>query len=114
MDTELLNLLLPAGLLDYFDIEKINKNKESINIYLVEKNTQPEEYSSQKLISKGFFEEESVRDFPLCGFPCFLKLKRRKWLNQDTGKIVYRDWNLVANGTRMTSEFAFFLKGAFR
>ena len=27
MDTELLNLLLPAGLLDYFDIEKINKNK---------------------------------------------------------------------------------------
>ncbi|MCP9755691.1 transposase, partial [Lacihabitans sp. CCS-44] len=57
-------------------------------------------------------EEETVRDFPLRGKACFLKIKRRKWLNHDSGKIVYRNWNLVASGTRMTSEFAAFLKGA--
>jgi hypothetical protein len=66
------------------------------------------------LESKGYFEEETVRDFPLRGKACFLKIKRRKWLNHDTGKIVYRNWNLVASGTRMTSEFSTFLKGAFR
>jgi len=52
--------------------------------------------------SKGFFDEETVRDFPLRGKACYFKIKRRKWLNEDTGKIVYRNWGLVANGTRMT------------
>tara|TARA_R110002012_G_scaffold51174_6_gene132331 strand:+ start:13677 stop:13892 length:216 start_codon:yes stop_codon:yes gene_type:complete len=31
-------------------------------------------------------------------------------LNEDTNKIVSRDWELVAKGTRMTKEFAAFLK----
>jgi hypothetical protein len=58
-----------------------------------------------------FFDESEVPDFPLRGKPCFLNLKRRKWLNETTGKIVFRDWNLVVKGTKMTKEFAFFLKG---
>jgi transposase len=37
-------------------------------------------------------------------------VKRRKWQNLNTKKIVFRDWNLVADGTKMTTEFAFFLK----
>ncbi|MCP9769623.1 transposase, partial [Lacihabitans sp. LS3-19] len=74
----------------------------------------PSEYEGDKLESKGFFDEETVRDFPLRGKPCFLKIKRRKWLNHNSGKIVYRNWEIVANGTRMTTEFATFLKGAFR
>ncbi|WP_449441411.1 ISAon1 family transposase N-terminal region protein [Sphingobacterium cavernae] len=45
------------------------------------------------------------------GQQVYLHVKRRRWLNQDTGKVVYRDWNLVAKGTRVTSDFAAFLKG---
>lgn len=30
---------------------------------------------------------------------------------QDTGKVVYRNWELVAKGTRITQDFAAFLKG---
>jgi len=30
--------------------------------------------------------------------------------NESSGKLVYRDWDLVAKGTRLTSEFASFLK----
>jgi hypothetical protein len=114
LDTDILKLLLPNGLLDYFELDKVEKTKEVINLYLREKNIHPKEYEGQKLSSKGFFEEETVRDFPLRGLPCFLKIRRRKWLNEDSGQSVYRNWDLVANGTRMTSEFAIFLKGAFR
>ncbi len=114
MNKDLIQLLLPEGLFEYFEIVKVEKIENSFNIHIVERNLIPKEFEGQKLESKGYFEEESVRDFPLRGKACFLKIKRRKWLNCDTGKIVYRNWNLVATGTRMTSEFATFLKGAFR
>jgi hypothetical protein len=48
-----------------------------------------------------FFDEIEVQDFPLRGKPCILNLKRRKWLNETTGKIVFRDWKLVAKGAKM-------------
>jgi len=53
----------------------------------------------------------TIQDFPLRGKACFLKVKRRRWLNEDTGEIVMRDWDIVAKGTRMTRDFAIFLKG---
>lgn len=114
MNQDLIQLLLPEGLFDYFDVVRVEKIDKVYNIYIVERNIIPNEFEGSKLESKGYFEEETVRDFPLRGKACFLKIKRRKWLNHGTGKIVYRNWDLVASGTRMTSEFAFFLKGAFR
>lgn len=110
----MLQLLLPEGLLEYFEFVKVENVVETYNIYISERNIIPSEYEGDKLESKGFFDEETVRDFPLRGKPCFLKIKRRKWLNHNSGKIVYRNWEIVANGTRMTTEFATFLKGAFR
>lgn len=109
METNLLQFILPEELLEYFELTDAQKTSDSYTFYLSEKNIHPQEYTNQKLQSKGFFEEETVRDFPLRGKACFLKIKRRKWLNEETGKIVYRNWELVANGTRMTKEFATFL-----
>lgn len=114
METALLQFILPEELLEYFELTDAQKNSDSYTFYLSEKNIQPKEYIGQKLQSKGYFDEETVRDFPLRGKACFLKIKRRKWLNETTGKIVYRNWELVANGTRMTKEFATFLKGILR
>jgi hypothetical protein len=39
-----------------------------------------------------------------------LHIKRRRWLNEDTGKVVFRNWDMIAQGTRITKEFADFLK----
>ena len=114
METTLLQFILPEELLEYFELTDAQKTSDSYTFYLSEKNIHPKEYTGQKLQSKGFFEEETVRDFPLRGKACYLKIKRRKWLNEDTGKIVYRNWELVANGTRMTKEFATFLKAVLR
>ena len=113
MDSSLLSLILPEGLSEYFELDKVESIEGSTYIYLIEKNIHPKEFVGQKLTSKGFFEEISVRDFPLRGKPCFLNLKRRKWLDPGTGKIVFRDWDLVAEGTKMTQEFAFFFESLF-
>ncbi|WP_026904631.1 ISAon1 family transposase N-terminal region protein, partial [Pedobacter glucosidilyticus] len=87
MDSTLLSLILPEGLSEYFELDKVETVSDSYYIYLQERNIQPKEFTSEKLISKGFFDEISVRDFPLRGKPCFLKLKRRKWMIVETGEI---------------------------
>ncbi|TCD15581.1 transposase family protein, partial [Pedobacter psychrodurus] len=79
MDTSILSFILPEGLTEYFELDRFEVTEGSYHIYLLEKNIHPEEYSGEKLISKGFFDEITVRDFPLRGKPCFLKVKRRKW-----------------------------------
>ncbi len=111
LDTTLLSLLLPEGILEYFELTNVIKKEDSYYLFLSEKNLPPQEFQSDQLQSKGFYEEETVRDFPLRGKACYLKIKRRKWLNLSCGKTVYRDWEMVADGTRMTKEFATFLKG---
>ncbi len=63
---------------------------------------------------KGFFDEVILQDFPIRGQEVYLHVKRRRWLNQDTGLVVFRDWSLVAKGTRITEDFAAFLKAISR
>lgn len=113
-DTSFIELILPNGLLNYFEVTQITKEEESFKIYLSEKNTPPKENASDKLTSKGFFDEITVQDFPIRGKAAYLHIKRRKWINETTGDIVFRDWNMVAKGTRMTHEFASFLKAIAR
>jgi len=105
-----LSLLLPKGILDYFILSRYTETEQDFFLYLDEKNEIPEEYKNDKLTSKGFFDEITVQDFPLRGKAVFLHIRRRRWLNQTTGQTVFRDWDIVAKGTRMTKEFASFLK----
>lgn len=111
MNKDLAQYLLPEGILDYFEIVKAETQNDRVHFYLEEKNILPEEYESEKSQSKGFSPEITVEDFPLRGKPVFLHIKRRRWTLIDTGKIIKRDWNLITKGTRITSEFASFLKG---
>lgn len=108
--TALLPLLLPGSLEEYFELTHHKTEGENLHLYLRELNKIPEEYVGNKLISKGFFDEVTIQDFPIRGYNVFLHITRRRWLNEDTGKVVYRDWDLVAQGTRITKDFAAFLK----
>jgi len=109
-----LSLLLLKEILDFFILSRYTETGQEICLYLDEKNDIPEEYQNDKLTSKGFFDEISVQDFPLRGKVVFLHIRRRRWLNQTTGQIVFRDWDMVAKGTRMPKEFASFLKAISR
>jgi hypothetical protein len=108
--SELIKLLLPEIIVEYFELTSYNKGDEHLHYYLKEVNSIPKEYRQSRLSSKGFFEEITVQDFPIRGHQVYLHITRRRSLNEDTGQVVYRDWNLVADGTRVTQEFATFLK----
>lgn len=110
MDIELASYLLPEGILEYFEIVSHKTSGDKIHFYLEEKNRLPQEYQSEIAQSKGFLPEITVEDFPLRGKSVLLHIKRRRWTLVDTGKIIKRDWHLIAKGTRITNEFASFLK----
>ncbi|PCI31793.1 MAG: transposase [Flavobacteriaceae bacterium] len=113
MNPELAKYFLPEGLLDYFNIVNDTVNNDKIHFYLEEKNIIPDEYKTKKAQSKGFTPEITVEDFPLRGKSVLLHIKRRRWTIVDSKKIIQRDWKLVAKGTRITAEFATFLKGIY-
>jgi len=108
----LLPLVLPEVFCKYFELTKVLKDEraERMDLYLQEINEIPIEYVNSRIVSKGFFDEVTIQDFPLRGFKVYLHIRRRRWLNEDTNQIVYRNWDVIAKGTRITKEFAAFLK----
>jgi len=109
----LVRLLLPEGILEYFELTNVAQTPVGLNIYLEEKNIVPADYENRRLESKGFLPETSIQDFPIRGHKVTLCIKRRRWEVKETGAIITRDWNLVRKGARMTTEFGTFLKGIF-
>jgi hypothetical protein len=106
----LLSLLLPEFILENFELKSARKEEDVVHIDLEEINSIPAVFEKDKLESKGFFPTITVQDFPIRGHQVYFHIKRRRWLNHTTGQVAYRDWSLVAKGTRMTGEFAAFLK----
>ena len=107
-------LLLPEGVLKYFEVVFAEKTSSTITIHLDELNIIPEEYKEDKLESKGFYPSVAIQDYPLRGKVVILQVRRRRWTNHSTGDIVCRNWDMVAKGTRLTQEFASFLKELHR
>lgn len=107
---DLLKLMLPDFLVDHFEVISATNTEEILHLYFEEKIKPPQEFNALELVSKGFQEEITIQDFPLRGKHVYLHIKRRRWTNKATGEIIKRDWQLVAKGTRMTQDFAAFLK----
>ena len=103
-------LLLPEGTLEYFDLVDVKESVNEVVIYLEEKNIVPEKYTDQDIESKGFYDPVIVQDFPLRGKKVFLNIRRRRWLLNKHNEYISRNWRMVAEGTRMTQDFASFLK----
>ena len=110
---ELVKLLLPSELFDYFEITKLIVEDRSVAVFLDERDIKPTFYSGQKLTSKGFHPESVIQDFPIRNKAVFLHVRRRRWLVEPTKEVVSRDWDSVEEGTRYTKSFASFLKGLF-
>jgi len=105
------DLLLPEGILTYFDVTHVDRTSTVILIYLDEKDLSEAERKGKHFQSKGFYPGSTIHDFPLRGKSLVLHVRRRRWLDLDTGNPFMRDWEVVAKGTRLTEEFASFLKG---
>ncbi|WP_080055644.1 ISAon1 family transposase N-terminal region protein [Spirosoma aerolatum] len=107
----IIQFLLPEFILQNFELTSIDRQDGVFHVHIEEKMPTRMPPQRRNLLSKGFFSTITLQDFPIVGHQVFLHIKRRRWLNTKTGKGVYRDWTQVADGTRMTSEFAAFLKG---
>lgn len=107
---ELVKLLLPDFLVEHFDIIKAEDIEGVLHIDFEEKNIIPQEFSHRPYQSNGFHSSVLVEDFPLRGKQVLLHIKRRRWIDKTTGEVLQRNWSLIAKGTRMTQDFAMFLK----
>jgi len=119
INTALLEVILPQGILDYFDIIDFKQGdsdqyvyNKTLTIFLEEKNLIPEEYKNQRFKSSGFMEPRLINDCPIRSMLVTLSVKRRRWDVEIDGQMkkVSRDWTIVAQGTRMSAEYAAFLK----
>ncbi len=110
----LVRLILPEGLLDYFELIAVRSSENGqLNIYLEERNLATAGYEKSQLESKGFLPDTAIQDFPIRGHKVAICVKRRRWEVKQSGEIITRDWQLVRKGARMTTEFGTFLKGIF-
>lgn len=107
---QLIRLMLPAELEQYFVVKDIQFNIDLAEIHLDEKETIPLECEGHQVISKGFLDPVNVRDFPIRGRKTTLVVRRRKWYDETSGKYITNKFNIVAGGTRYSKEFAAFLK----
>lgn len=105
-----IQILFPEFILENFTLTSFDQEDGTYHARIEEKNTAPDDPERKNLLLKGFFPVITIQDFPILGHKVFLHIKRRRWMNIKTGKVVYRDWTEVGKGTRMTSEFAAFLK----
>lgn len=106
----LARLILPVELLDCFDIVEIENDAEMLTIHLDEQNLPPLSPTVHSLESKGFLPAVYIRDFPIRDRKVTLCVRRRKWLNKETGSIICNTFELTAQGTRHSKEFASFFK----
>lgn len=107
-----LRAILPDVLIDNFDVERFEKTADRFDIWLDEKKVQMEDdkYDSS-VIAYGFGEYHTIQDFPIRGRDTYLYVRKRKWLDKDSGEIFSYDWDVSEfDGTRLNSEFVAFLK----
>ena len=106
----LLSLFLPEFILENFEFKGFIEENETFHIELEELNAPPSEWANLNVLSKGFFPQIVIQDFPIRGRKVFYHVRRRRWLDTESSKVIYRNWTLVEKGTRMTGDFAAFLK----
>lgn len=112
---EILQYILPEEVLEYFDVTRVTTDeKGKLVIYLDEKNQLPKGLPEGQYESKGFTAAMKIQDFPVRERAVFLRIRRRKWLNKQTGKVYNSPWNLATEGTKYTKEFGAFLKELVR
>ena len=109
---DILRELLPAEIVDNFDLVRYEKTDDRFDIWFDEKKIQEEsDAKNDHIIAYGFGDYKVIQDFPLRGRFTHLHLRKRKWLDKSTGEIFsYSIDTSEYEGTRLNAEFVAFLK----
>jgi hypothetical protein len=109
---DLSSLILPREVFHDFVLIRFEESSEQVALYLDELNIRPQ--GSDTYLSKGFTPYSAIQDYPLRGRAVYLHIRRRRWEERSTGDIIVRKLDVAHEGTRLSKEFAAFLKGAHR
>ncbi len=85
----LLKLFLPEFILENFEYKGALEDIDTFHIDLEEMNTPPLEWDGIKVLSKGFFPEIVIQDFPICSHKLFYHIKTRRRLKTESSKVIY-------------------------
>lgn len=118
------SLMFPSHLLEYFDLVEVRerpiaeKDRQGVEsgeliFHLEERDEFRGREDGHTYRPNGFYEASRVRDFPLRDKKVTLLIRRRRWLDEATGRSVGNRYDLTADGTRHSVEFAAFLKECF-
>ena len=107
----ILELILPNGTLEWFNVIEGERDENNIHIVLEEKNIPPlfEKDKDKKVFTKSF-TDITITDFPIRGRRTLLKFRRRYWKIEGQEEYLKRDIKLSFSGTQLEKEFADFLK----
>ena len=108
---DLVSLILPPEVFHHFSLISLQASAERVDIYLDEHNTPPD--VDCRYLSKGFTPYTTIQDYPLRGRAVYLHIRRRKWFEISTSRIVTRSFDIAHEGTQLSKEFAAFLKEAY-
>lgn len=108
----LAQLILPSEILSNFEVVRVVEEASLIRIYLDE-SVKAEYKENPEIESKGFCEAVTIRDFPIRDKGVDLIVRRRKWYDKQNNRYFSDSYELKAEGTRYSKEFAAFLKGVY-
>lgn len=108
----LAQLILPSEILSDFEVARVEEDSSLIRIYLDE-SVKTEYKESPNIESKGFCDAVTIRDFPIRNKGVDLIVRRRKWYDKQNNRYFSDSYDLKAEGTRYSKEFAAFLKGVY-
>lgn len=111
IENSILELFLPEGTLEWFDLVKGERDTGEVRITLEEKNIPPvpPQYEGRRILSKGFVDM-TITDFPIRGRRGVYIFRRRRWQVEGETELLTRDITLTLPGTKLEQEFAAFLK----
>lgn len=110
--SEMIWMCLPQGLDELFEIVRFERTDQAYNIWLDEKKERSEEdRRNPNIVARGYTDYVVIQDYPLCGRPVYLHMRKNKWWNKLTNEIFSYNLELPnEDGTRLSAEFVSFLK----
>lgn len=111
---EILQTIFPEIITDNFEFIDFQESESRLDYWLDERGyLSREDYKKGTVREYGFTEEKIIQDFPIRGKGVYLHVRRRKWRDTTDGSVFTYDYELAADGSRLTPAFAAFLKGEY-
>lgn len=107
----LLSFIAPDIVTDNFELVSVQEKSAYFILEFEEfKNLVPSELSGFDYKLSGFENKLELHTFPQKGKACYLHIRRRKWVDKQSGKSYSNEYDLYEKGMKTTRELGTFLK----